>query len=158
MDLPILLTSVCYLTHNDFSGVNPPDGRRGPNDNRRTSALHPIAGAFFAPAVRVMAAVRGTPSGVPVPIGRSANPRTAVSTFVAGSADGSSLTIGIDAMTPLLRLKSALNPSAISRAKAHRAMALAALRSNSSLQNRLKRYNAHTEKARQLESLGGAQS
>jgi hypothetical protein len=31
----------------------------------RISALHPTAGAFFMPAVRVMAAVRGAPSGAP---------------------------------------------------------------------------------------------
>lgn len=49
----------------------------------------------------------------------------------------------------------ALNPSAI-RAFAHRRMALSALRANSSLSVRLKRYNHHSEIARKLESLGGA--
>lgn len=44
-----------------------------------------------------------------------------------------------------------LNPSK-SRAAAHRAMALAALHANSSLSVRLKRYNAHMEIVRALES------
>ncbi|SEJ42859.1 hypothetical protein SAMN04244579_04320 [Azotobacter beijerinckii] len=47
----------------------------------------------------------------------------------------------------------ALNPSALrQRAAAHRAMALAALRANSSLSIRLKRYNDHMAKARALEA------
>ncbi|MFL1501224.1 hypothetical protein ACI77N_08490 [Pseudomonas sp. S191] len=44
-----------------------------------------------------------------------------------------------------------LNPSKI-RAAAHRAMALAALHANSSLSVRLKRYNAHMQIVRALES------
>ena len=52
----------------------------------------------------------------------------------------------------------ALNPSSItSRAAAHRAMAMSALRANSSLSTRLTRYNQHMSKARALESAGGAQ-
>lgn len=43
------------------------------------------------------------------------------------------------------------------RALAHRRMALAALRANSSLAVRLKRYNYHSEIARNLENAGGAQ-
>lgn len=50
----------------------------------------------------------------------------------------------------------ALNPSKI-RAAAHRAMALAALHANSSLSTRLARYNQHMNKARALETIGGAQ-
>ncbi len=41
-----------------------------------------------------------------------------------------------------------------SRARAHRKMAIAALKSNSSLATRLKRYRHHSAKARRLE--GGA--
>ena len=44
-----------------------------------------------------------------------------------------------------------LNPSK-ARAAAHRAMALAALRADSSLSVRLKRFNAHMAKARVLEA------
>lgn len=43
------------------------------------------------------------------------------------------------------------------RAYAHRRLALAALRANSSLSVRLTRYNHHTEIARTLEAQGGAQ-
>ncbi|SEJ09573.1 hypothetical protein SAMN04244579_03098 [Azotobacter beijerinckii] len=47
----------------------------------------------------------------------------------------------------------ALNPSALrQRAAAHRAMALAALRADSSLSVRLKRYNAAMARARALEA------
>ncbi|MFA0929818.1 hypothetical protein RA263_22905 [Pseudomonas syringae pv. tagetis] len=45
----------------------------------------------------------------------------------------------------------ALNPSD-TRAAAHRAMALAALRANSSLAVRLRRYNHHMDIARSMES------
>ncbi len=45
----------------------------------------------------------------------------------------------------------AVNPSKI-RAAAHRAMALAALRANSSLASRLARYRRHIEIARSLEA------
>ena len=45
----------------------------------------------------------------------------------------------------------ALNPSKI-RAAAHRAMALAALRANSSLSVRITRYNNHMAIARSLEA------
>ncbi|WP_312600831.1 hypothetical protein [Pseudomonas luteola] len=51
-------------------------------------------------------------------------------------------------------MKHASNPSS-DRAAAHRAMALSALHSNSSLSVRLKRYNSHMTKARSLE-VGGA--
>ena len=53
-------------------------------------------------------------------------------------------------------MKHALIPSAI-RAFAHRRMALIALRANSSLSNRLARYNAAMAKARALEVEGGVQ-
>ena len=47
----------------------------------------------------------------------------------------------------------ALNPSALrERAAAHRAMAIAALRSDSSLANRLRRYNHHMTICRDLEA------
>ncbi len=49
------------------------------------------------------------------------------------------------------------NPSALQgRAAAHRAMAMSALRADSSLSVRLKRYNHHINVARSLEAQGGA--
>lgn len=50
----------------------------------------------------------------------------------------------------------ALNPSKI-RAAAHRAMALAALHTNSSLSTRIARYNLHMSKARAHAAKGGVQ-
>ncbi len=50
----------------------------------------------------------------------------------------------------------ALSPSRI-RALAHRKMALSALRANSSLSVRLKRFNHHMDQARALEAQGGEQ-
>lgn len=158
MDSPILhnMRKVAYTS---WAGVNPPAGLGGPNTYRRTSAPITLLALFLCPQCRVMAGVvRGIPKGMPVPIGRSANLRTTSVTLpcLAASGDGSEQTIGTITMhLPLLRLR-ALNPSKIRRAAAHRKMALAALRSNSSLYNRLKRYNAHIAKARQLEGKGGA--
>jgi hypothetical protein len=48
-----------------------------------------------------------------------------------------------------------VNPSKI-RAIAHRRMALSALRADSSLSVRLKRFNHHMSIVRSLESVGGA--
>ena len=45
-------------------------------------------------------------------------------------------------------------PTRVSRARAHRRMAYAALHSDYSLSVRLKRYNAHMAKARRLEGRG----
>lgn len=42
------------------------------------------------------------------------------------------------------------------RVAAHKAMALAALRADSSLRTRLARFNSHMDKARALETQGGA--
>lgn len=61
---------------------------------------------------------------------------------------GSSSTLGTTSMHTLI-------PSKI-RALAHRRMALSALRANTALSVRLKRYNAHMDRARALESTGGA--
>lgn len=52
-------------------------------------------------------------------------------------------------------MKHALTPSKI-RALAHRRMALSALRADSSLSVRLKRYNNHMSIVRALEVQGGA--
>ncbi|WP_170307381.1 hypothetical protein [Pseudomonas fluvialis] len=49
-----------------------------------------------------------------------------------------------------------LNPSRL-RAAAHRRMAFAALRADSSAATRLARYQHHITKARALEAVGGAQ-
>ena len=52
-------------------------------------------------------------------------------------------------------MKHARNPSSHRRATAFRALALAALRADSSLSVRLERYNAAMAKARTIEAQGG---
>ena len=95
-----------------------------------------------------MAAVRGTPSGVPGPFCPGRPTRVQLSPFLAWPQ-------AVAAPQQKELYMTAINPSKI-RAAAHRAMALAALHANSSLATRLSRYNAHMAKARALETAGGA--
>ena len=157
-----LLPCLQKLAYDSTAGVNPPDGLGGLIINWRTCASQRLRNKalFLRPifALSSMAGCVGTPKGVPVPVDRSANLAQSVTlTCLAASGDGSSETTGTITMHTLSLRLHALNPSRIQRAKAHRAMALAALRSDSSLKNRLSRYNYHTEKARQLEIAGGVQ-
>ncbi|PAM39309.1 hypothetical protein CEJ63_25830, partial [Acinetobacter baumannii] len=76
-------------------------------------------------------------------------PRTAATQSRRKDRGSSKIQLGAPPM-------SALIPSAI-RAFAHRRMALSALRANSSLATRLKRYSHHMSIARSLESAGGVQ-
>lgn len=97
-----------------------------------------------------MAAVRGTPSGVPGALSPGRPTRVQPSPFLAWPQA---------VMAPQLKEQHpmhALRPSRI-RAAAHRALALAALHADSSLRTRLARYNDHMAKARALENTGGAQ-
>ena len=116
---------------------------------RRTSAHHPIAGAFFASAHSCYGGCAWDTFGCAgFLLSLSANPRTAA-TLIRFAAKGSgSSTIGATPMTTLI-------PSKI-RAIAHRRMALSALRADSSLSVRLKRYNDHMAIVRSLEA-GGVQ-
>jgi len=103
---------------------------------------------FLCLPFRVMAAVRGRPSGLPgskFPVrqpAHSCHPKSF-------GDDQWQLQLTWSTHMP------ALNPSKI-RAAAHRAMALAALHANSSLATRLARYNRHMSIARSLETVGGA--
>lgn len=130
--------------------ANSATGFSGPMNSRRTSAPITIAGAFFVPARpvyggRVWEASR--PAGFLD--SRSANPHTVATLIRLAANCGSSSNQGVPPMH-------ALTPSKI-RAYAHRRLALAALRANSSLSVRLSRYNHHAEVARALEAQGGAQ-
>lgn len=163
MNAPIL-HCMQKLAYACAAGVNPSAvelGRSRHNSRRTCASQHTREKALFLCLSFLrcaMAGYVGTPSGVHRPRAVSANPAYSVTNpFLAESGDSSDNTLGTITMhLPLLRLKSALSPSVISRAKAHRAMALAALRSDSSLKSRLSRYNAHIAKARQLENVGGA--
>lgn len=120
-------------------------------NSRRTGATKTIAGAFFVPAVTLYGGCardihpRGGCAGFLE--SRSANPRTVVSIpRLAASGDDSS----IPGVVPMQDTR---NPSALrDRAAAHRAMALAALRADSSLSVRLRRYNHHMTVARSLDA------
>ncbi len=134
--------------------VNPVTGRRGPNLRMAHKRPHSIAGAFFASAMSLYggSCAWDTFGCAGVHSGRSANPRTAATSIRFAANRGSSYRP--NGATPM-KHSHALNPSA--RAAAHKAMALAALRANSSLTTRLARYNHHMAQARSLEMVGGAQ-
>ena len=122
--------------------ANSATGFDGPISKRRNSAPIMIAGAFFAPAVTCYGGCAREdfgPAGILLP--RSVNLRTAATLIRLTANRGSSPAKGALPMH-------ALNPSARSiRAAAHKAMAFAALRANSSLSTRVKRYNHHMQLA-----------
>ncbi|MCK3863694.1 hypothetical protein [Pseudomonas sp. B329] len=121
-----------------------------PSRYRRNSAPITIAGAFFTPAVSFYGGCAQDAFGrAGFLYLRSTNLRTAA-THSFGRERGSSQ---IDTGAPHMH---ALIPPAI-RAFAHRRMALSALRANSSLATRLKRYSHHMSIARSLESAEGVQ-
>ncbi len=112
-----------------------------------------IAGAFFVPAVPLYGGraweTFGS-AGFLCP--RFANLRTAATHNRLATVRGSSTTqVG----APPMKHLHALNPSRL-RAAAHRRMAFAALRADSSASVRLSRYQHHMAKARELELPGGA--
>lgn len=117
------------------------------NSQRRTSATT-MMGAFFVPAMRYGGCARDTSRCAGFLCDRSANPRTVAPIRCLAAAGDDSKHKGASPMA------SRLFPTRIAsaRAAAHRAMAKAALFSNSSAAVRLKRYNHHIEKARFLES------
>lgn len=115
----------------------------------RTQAL------FLCPPFRVMAAVRGRPSGLPGSKFPVRQPAHSCHQNRLATIRGSSKP---NLEQHPMKHDPALNPSASrQRAAAHRAMAFAALRSDSSLSSRLSRYNHHIRIARSLETTGGAQ-
>ena len=120
------------------------------NNSRRTGAHHQIAGAFFASAAPCYGScARDTFGCAGCLESRSANPRTAATIIRLAADGGSSSTLG----APPMKRSHALNPSPrCIRVAAHKAMALAALHANSSLSNRLARYNHHMQRARALEA------
>lgn len=122
----------------------------GSNSKRRNSAPITIAGAFFVPATMCYGGLCGSTfvcAGLRLP--RSANPMQLATLICLAAERGGSKVNGATPMSTLI-------PSRI-RAIAHRRMALSALRANSSLSVRLKRYNHHIAQARALEAQGGAQ-
>ncbi len=132
--------------------ANSATGFGDPTSNRRIGAHTIIAGAFFVPAMSCYGGrARETLGSAGFLLPRFANLRMAATHNRLATVCGSSLSVtGALPMTSLI-------PSAI-RALAHRRMALSALRANSSLSVRLKRYNDHMNIVRTLESQGCAMS
>ena len=124
--------------------ANSATGFDGPTNSRRTGAPIQIAGAFFVPAHPVYGGCAQDTFGCAGFLdSRSVNLRTAATLIRLTANRGSSSNQGASPMTTLI-------PSKI-RAIAHRRMALSALRANSSLSVRLKRYNHHMTIVRSLE-------
>lgn len=134
--------------------VNPAAGFGDPFNVRRTSARETIAGAFFMPAMLLYGGrARETFGSAGCLTSRFANLRTAATHYRLATVRGSSdTTLG----APPMKHLHALSPSRL-RAAAHRRMAFAALRADSSAAVRLSRYQHHMAKARALETVGGAQ-
>lgn len=127
-----------------------------PKTTRRTSAPHIIiAGAFFMPAMLCYGGcARETFGSAGFRVSRFANPRTAATLNCLATIRGSSIsTHGASQM----KNHHTLNPSVTNRIAALKARAMSALHANSSLKVRLNRYNSAMQKARALETQGGAQ-
>lgn len=123
-----------------------------PSISRRTSA-HRDTGAFFMPVHRVYGGCAWEPFGAAGFLEcRFANLRTVTSNRCLATAGGGSSTLGASPMA-LARLLPIRSPSA--RADAHRAMARAALFSDSSARVRMRRYNEHMERARAFDAAAG---
>jgi hypothetical protein len=148
--LPIKLVASNRLrVYRSPVAANSANGFGDPIRHWRTGAPITIAGAFFVPAHPVYGGcARETLGSAGFLCPRFANLRTAATLFRLATNRGSSNDRGATPMTAII-------PSKI-RAHAHRRMALSALRANSSLSVRLKRYNDHMAKARALEVQGGA--
>lgn len=131
--------------------VNPVAGFGDPISKRRTSARESIAGAFFVPAMSLYGGRAWETFGsAGILLPRFANLRTAATHNRLATVRGSSYQA--KGATPM----HTLIPSRL-RAAAHRRMAFAALRADSSAATRLARYQHHMTKARALESKGGEQ-
>jgi len=128
-------------------------GCASPNNNRRTGALPCIAGAFFTPVIMLYGScARETFGSAGFLLSRSCTPAYSCHPSCASDV-GSSSTIGAKPM----KHTHAQNPSVTNRIAALKSRAISALHANSSLKVRLNRYNAAMQKARALESQGGAQ-
>ena len=129
--------------------VNPVAGFGRPNTTRRTGAPIPIAGAFFVPVVSSYGGCAWDAFGrAGFRVSRSANPRTAATLIRLAANGDSSPAKGAPPM------QTTRNPS--THAAAWKARAFAALRADSSLSVRLRRYNEAMARARSLEVAGGA--
>lgn len=124
------------------------------NDTKAHKRHRNAVGAFFVPAVhRYGGCARDAFGRAGFLCVRSANLRTVTTPTCLAAGRGDSNHKGVSQMSNTAQGASA--PSLLSRhiAAAHRRMAIAALRADSSLSVRLSRYNAHVTKARRLEAV-----
>lgn len=133
------------VTANSVTGFGHPIKQKAHKRHQRT------AGAFFVPAIRLYGGCvweAFAPAGFLLP--RLTNLHTAATHSFGHERGGSSAKGAV----PMKHVRNPSTPS--SHADAYKAMALAALRADSSLSVRLARYNSHMAKARALEAAGGA--
>lgn len=123
-------------------------GPRNPSKSRRTSAQITTAGVFFCQQLSFMAAVCGMASALPVSLIPGIPSPCTVATQSPRKDGSGSQNQGASPLHTLI-------PSKI-RALAQRRMALSALRADSSISTRLKRYSHHMAIVRTLETVGGA--
>lgn len=133
------------VTAKSVTGFGHPIKQKAHKRHQRT------AGAFFVPAIRLYGGCvweAFAPAGFLLP--RLTNPHTAATHSFGHERGGSSAKGAV----PMQQARKPSTPN--SHADAYKAMALAALRADSSLSVRLARYNHHMAKARALETAGGA--
>src|SRR5690606_6839000 len=126
-------------------------GRENPAIKLAHKRPHNVAGAFFASAMSCYGGCAWAGFGLAgCQLARVLTPRTVRHHLPRETGGGGAKTqVGASPMTPV----PARNPSALpDRAAAHRGMAVAARRADSSLAVRLARYNRHMATARALEA------
>jgi hypothetical protein len=129
-------------------------GCGSPNRQRRTGALSCIAGAFFMPVIMFYGSRAREAFG---PTGLLLCPRSSTPAYGCHPSCGSDVgSSPLDIGAPQMK-NHAQNPSVTNRIAALKSRAISALHANSSLKVRLNRYNSAMQKARALESQGGAQ-
>ncbi|QTF59073.1 hypothetical protein [Stutzerimonas frequens] len=130
--------------------VNPVAGFGDPIKQKAHKRPSPTAGAFFVPALSCYGGCAWeTERSAGFLLPRFANPRTAATPNRLATIRGSSTAKGAPPM------QTTRKPS--THAAAWKARAFAALRADSSLSVRLRRYNEAMARARSLETVGGVQ-
>lgn len=143
----LMLTLILAPGYSYLAAAKSAVGFGDPRETWRTSA-HRDTGAFFVPVHRAYGGCAWETFGsAGFQVSRFANLRTVTSNRCLATAGGGSKLGDLPMRFPTR------SPS--SRAAAHRAMARSALFSDSSAAVRLKRYNAHMDKARTLEAAAG---
>lgn len=143
------LTHPHYPAYSSRVAALPATGFGDPNNQTAHKRPCSYAGAFFVPAILYGGCAWEPERVAGFRLARFANLRTAT-TFCLATPGGGLTSNG--AFTMLKSFHGAIAPTIDrNQAKRHRALALAALRADSSLSVRLARYNHHVRIARSLE-------